>query len=727
MKVIKRNGEIVDFDLNKIENAMKKAFVQLGIEFDEVLCKRVESKIKEDMSVEDIQDVVVKTLMDSKYKDVAIAYQSYRAIRTKERKEFDDLMGVVEGIYTVGSDDNSNKPSHLRNVKRDMVAGEVEKIQASRHIPKRIYEAHLRKDMHWHDEDYSGDIPMTNCCIPDVWDMLHNGTRINNADVENPNSLMVATTVLSQIVANIAHQEYGGISISDFNEGLAEYAKKTFNKNFKYNCEYEGLKHFYADGDSIDIPVTHEKAFLKAMEKTKKDIYDACQTYEYQSNSISSASQTPFSTIMFNIPTSWESKEITKAYFEVRKNGLGKKKKIAVFPKLNYVVVDGLNLKESDIHYDLTVEASKCIAKCFYPDILNYSIEDYENRTIYSRMGCRSRVDHDYRENGLPVRYGRLNTGVISANIVNVALQCLKDGNTSEEYFFEKLKERSLLMEEAIKYRFDYVCKMKAKDAPILFKYGAICRREDEDTLEDIFRSSRASFSYGFVGIDDCVRLLKNNKTILDNDGREFGLKIIQFLNDEAKRIKNENNIPVSLYATPFEKGIHSLYQADKKRYFDVMPEWLKEREYYTNSYHFSSELPTDAFSKVGAEAEFVKFANGGNIVYSEIGAVRNNTDAIIELIQYGNEIGVQYQAFNVRASKCYCCGYEGDIKYDETLSKYKCPNCNNTDNKTMSIIMRCCGYLSDYDERQAVKGRVKEMNNRAIHVGDSYENNLNK
>lgn len=727
MKIIKRNGNIVEFDSNKIEVAMKKAFKQMDTEFDEFLMEEVVSKVKDVMSVEEIQDLVVYTLMSSKYKNVAIAYQSYRAIRCKERKEFDDLMNVVEGIYTVGSDDNSNKPSHLRNVKRDMVAGEVEKIQASRHIPKHIYEAHLRKDIHWHDEDYSGDIPMTNCCIPDVWDMLKNGTRINNADIEQPKSLMVATTVLSQIVANIAHQEYGGISISDFNEGLAEYAKKTFNRNFEYNCKYEGLNVVYADGDTMDLPLEYRKAYAEAKEKTKKDIYDACQTYEYQSNSISSSSQTPFSTIMFNIPTSWESKEIVKAYFKVRKNGLGKKKKIAVFPKLNYVVIDGLNLKEGDIHYDLTVEATKCIAKCFYPDILNYTMEDYQNNKVFSRMGCRSKVEHSCSENGQIIKYGRLNTGVISANIVNVALQCLKDNNTSEEYFFDKLKERSLLMEEAIKYRFNYMCKMKAKDAPILFKYGAICRRNDEDSLEDIFRSSRASFSYGFVGIDDCVRLIKNNKTILDEEGMAFGLKIIKFLSEEAKRIKEDNNIPVSLYATPFEKGIHSLYQADFKNYGDIMPKWLTDREYYTNSYHFSSELPTDAFTKIEAESKFVPYANGGNIIYSEIGAVRSNVEAILELIQYGNSKGVQYQAFNVRASKCYECGYEGDIKYDENLSRYKCPNCGNIDNKNMSIILRCCGYLSDYDERQAVKGRIKEIENRAIHVGDSYENNIRK
>lgn len=343
-------------------------------------------------------------------------------------------------------------------------------------------------------------------------------------------------------------------------------------------------------------------------------------------------------------------------------------------------------------------------------------------------MGCRSRVDHDYKENGQYVKYGRLNTGVISLNTVNVALTCLKDKDTSEKHFFEVLKERCKLMERAIKYRFSYVCKMKAKDAPILFKYGAICRRNDEDSLEDIFRSSRASFSFGYLGIDDCVRLLKDNKTILSKEGHEFGMRIIKFLRDEVDRIKSEQNIPLSLYSTPFETGIHSLYQEDYKHFKDVMPKWLTDREYYTNSYHFSSELQTDAFTKVGAESTFVSYANGGNIIYSEIGSVRHNTEAILELIRFGNEHGVQYQAFNVRASKCFKCGYEGDIKYDERISKYKCPHCGNEDSKTMSIIMRCCGYLSNYDERKAVKGRIKEMNNRAIHVGsDSIECDFNK
>lgn len=391
MKIRKRNGLLVEFDSSKIENAIRKAMNEVGefkdesLDLCEDIAKSVAEKCYDGIGVENIQDLVVTSLFSNGLNSVGLAYQTYRTLREHDRTAYHDLMKVVDGIYYVGSDDNSNKPSHLRNVKRDMTAGEIEKIQASRHIPKRIWEAHCKKEIYWHDLDFSGDIPMTNCCIPNVWDMLDNGTRINNADITTPKSIGVATTVLAQIVANIAHQQYGGISISDFNEQLAKYATMSLNKNFKYNCDYEGIEFFEVCGDSKNIPNTHKKAYDMAKEKTKKDIYDACQSYEYEANSISSASQTPFSTLSLNIPTSWESKEIAKAYLKVRMAKLGKK--IAIFPKINYVVVDGYNLKKGDPHYDLTELAVKCISQCFYPDILNYTREEYEKGQIFSRMG----------------------------------------------------------------------------------------------------------------------------------------------------------------------------------------------------------------------------------------------------------------------------------------------------------------------------------------------------
>lgn len=391
MKVIKRNKDIIDFTESRIDNALKKAFNQLDVEYNDNILNLVLDEIKKtnysEISVEEIQDIVVKTLMLNGYQNVGVAYQSYRMIREKERKHFDDLIKISNEIYKNGSDDNSNKPSNLRNVKRDMIAGEIEKIQAQSHIPKKIWNAHIKKDIHWHDMDFSGIIPVTNCCIPDVWDMLENGTKINNAGIEKPKSILVANTILTQIIANIAHQQYGGISISDFNEGLAQYATMTLNKNFRYNCSYENLEFFKVTGDTKNIPKSHLKAYETAKEKTKKDIYDACQTFEYQVNSLSSASQTPFVTIMFNIPTSWESEQIILSYFKVRMNGLGKKKKIAVFPKINYVVVDGLNLYPNDKYYYITEKALECTSKCYYPDYLNYSYNEYKNGKIYSRMG----------------------------------------------------------------------------------------------------------------------------------------------------------------------------------------------------------------------------------------------------------------------------------------------------------------------------------------------------
>lgn len=394
MKIRKRNGNLVEFDASKIENAIKKAMIEVNDVCDDSLnlCTKIVSGMCYDnIDVETIQDNVVKTLLGLGLSNVANHYISYRAVQSYKRelslKRLYDKMG---DIVEFGDDENSNKNYKLPSVKRDTIAGEYFRNKLLEILPNDISEAHKNKSIHWHDSDV--DPKLTNCCLFNIYDMLKNGTRVTNADIEQPNSVGTAMNIAMQIMASISASQYGGCSLPNFNEVFAEYAKKNFVKNFlefyefMYDSKYEDILEI--DSSNHELEKKYNKIYNKAKSKTKKDIYDACQLFEYQTNSIlGSASQTPFSTITFNIPTSWESEEIISSYLDVRMKGLGKKGIIAIFPKISMIVVDGYNLKESDKYYWLLEKASKCIAKTYYPDILNYSKEDYDSGRYYARMG----------------------------------------------------------------------------------------------------------------------------------------------------------------------------------------------------------------------------------------------------------------------------------------------------------------------------------------------------
>lgn len=728
MKVIKRNGNMVEFDSNRIEIAMKKAFSEVGCEFDASVIENVILKIKDNMNVEEIQDLVVYTMMENGYFVVANAYIKYREVQTYKRSiASESVLKSMSDIVMFGDDENSNKQYGLPSVARDTIAGVYFRNNLKNVLDREVYDAHITKSIHWHDSDV--DPKLTNCCIFNIKDMLENGTRITNADIEKPKSVGVAMNIAMQIMASISASQYGGVSLPEFNEVFAEYAKLNFKKHFLdyysfiYDKEFENEKIEEISTDNNKLKNCYEKVFNKAKEKTKKDIYDACQLFEYQTNSIlGSASQTPFATITFSIPTSWESEVIVDSYLSVRMKGLGKKGVVAIFPKISMIVVDGLNKKETDKYFNLLEKASNCIAKTYYPDILNYTKQEYNEGRYYARMGCRSRVNHEYTENNSPVRMGRFNYGVVTLNLVQIALKSISKVDNIDDrikMFFDILNTFGLnIMKKSFEERYKLVSKLKAKESPILFQYGGISRLEPDETIEKLLKTDRASLSYGFIGIDDCVRILTDDKDNISTEfGNKLGLDIIKTISEHASIIKKETGLPISLYGSPVEAGIHTMFQGDLKLYSDIMPDWLKRREYYTNSFHFSSELPIDAFDKIKIESEFVKFANGGNISYVEnSGKVQNNM-AIIELIQYANDIGTQYFAINTVSDVCYKCGFTGEIEYSEESRTYKCPHCGNTDGRDMKVQRRSCGYISNFNITHAVKGRMKEIKNRAKHI----------
>jgi ribonucleoside-triphosphate reductase len=725
LKVIKRDGRDVKFNPAKIKSAICKAFDECNeVPDDSIISniiKKVEDKLKDSkLSVEDIQDMIVVDLINS-YKDVGMAYQSYRALRADDRvRNYEAVFERMESITVEGDDENSNKNYTLPSVIRDTIAGEYFRNTLDKRVPKKVYQAHKNMDIWYHDSDF--DNKFTNCCLVNLEDTLENGTKITNADINPPKSIQTAMNIANQIVASVSSVQYGGVSLSNFNEILAKYAKMNFVKNFKDYFEFLYEKTYddnlIISSDNEELKNKYNKVFTKTLNKTDKDIYDACQLYEYQTNSVlGNSSQTPFSTITFNIPTSWESERIILNYLDVRMKGLGSKGIIALFPKISMIVVDGYNLKEGDKYYYILEKASECIAKTYYPDILNYSKEDYDNGKYYGRMGCRSRVNHEFKDkNGNYMQSSRFNYGVQTLNVPRLALETIKR-NEDINYFFKLIESKKDIMKLAIKSRFNRVKNLKAKEAPILFQHGAISRLNPEDKIEELLKTTQASVSYGYFGIDDCVRLLTNNEHNISTEyGLELGLKIIQILKQQVDEIAEETGLPVSLYATPIEASIHTFYIKDLELYGKYMPEWLKNRKYYTNSFHFSSELPIDAFSKIDIESKFIPFNNGGNISYSENSGKVSNTKAIVELIQYAYDKKVEYYAMNTISDVCYDCGYIGEIEYNEDNKNYKCPNCNNSNGANMKIQRRSCGYISNYNITHGKKGRMLEIKNRAKH-----------
>ena len=729
LKIKKRNGSIMEFDINKIINAVNKAIKEVEKKDDVQLANSVAIIVKtqcfNEIGVEEIQDLVIKTLLGLGKIDIATHYIEYRAIQTHKRNiSLQKLYNKMGEIVEYGDNENSNKNYKMQSVVRDTIAGEFFRENLFKVLPEDIAEAHRTKAIQWHDSDV--DKRYTNCCLFNIIDMLENGTRINNADVETPKSVGTAMNIGTQIMASISSQQYGGVSLPNFNEVFAKYAKINFVKNFNDYFEFLYEKPYddtlELDSANEELKAKYTKVFEKVIKKTAKEIYDACQLFEYQINSVmGSASQTPFSTITFNVPTSWESEQIISSYLDVRMKGLGGKGVTAIFPKLSMIVVDGYNLKETDPYYWLLEKASKCIAKTYYPDILNYSKEEYDNGTYYARMGCRSRVNHEYQENGKYQQYGRFNYGVVTLNIPQIALKALRKSNIQSEKiteFFNILNTFGYdIMKKSLLQRYEFVKNLKAKEAPILFQYGAIARLHPEETIKPFLKSDKASVSYGFLGIDDCVRILTDDKENISTKlGRTLGLRIMQEIRKQADEIKKETGLPVSVYGTPAEASIYNLWKEDRKNFDDVMPQWLKDREYYTNSFHFSSELPIDSFDKIELESKFIPYCNGGNISYVENSGKAINNLAIIELIQYAYKCGTQYFAINTITDVCYKCGYTGEITYDEKTASYKCPHCGNTDGREMKVQRRSCGYISNYNITHGVKGRMKEIHNRAKH-----------
>ena len=592
------------------------------------------------------------------------------------------------------ANENANKNAEVFNTKRDLLAGVVSKEYALTHLlPHDIAYAHQEGIIHFHDLDYFPMIPYFNCMLIDFEGMLKNGFRMGTAPIESPKSINTAAALVGQIVANVSSNMYGGTSFNRADEVLEPYAKLTYEKWLATGKEY----------------MSNDDAEVFALSMTKKSIYDAMQSLEYELNTLyNSNGQTPFFTLNFGLGTSWYAREIQKAILNIRIKGLGKDGKTPVFPKLVFTLKDGVNLKPTDPNYDIKKLALECTSKRMYPDIVNYDKIVEITGDFKAPMGCRSFLGSYKDENGNFITSGRMNMGVVSLNLPNIALS-----TESIPEFFELMKDRMKICKKALDYRISVLNLVKAKNAPILYMYGATGHRlKADDSVADVFKNGYASISMGYIGIHEAVAKFYGADWHKNDEAVDFSLRILKLMKDTAEEWKEENGYGYSIYGTPSESLCDRFCRLDKE-HFGVV-ENITDKEWYTNSFHYYVRCKITPFEKVAFEAKYAPYTNGGFIHYAEFPSLVNNIEGLERFWDYCYS-RVGYVGTNTPVDKCYECGYEGE--FFATSKGFVCPQCGNSDPSTASCTRRLCGYLGNVMEIPPNNGKKNEMKNRVKHA----------
>ena len=704
MKVIKRNGEVVEFDRNKIESAILKAMKYgsgiLKEEIAEKISKEIEleAKSKNTLTINQIETIVYSKLINYNQELTAKAYEGYRAVQSFKRKvntTDDSIIGLLDRTNEEVINENSNKNGMLASTQRDLIAGEVSKDIARRKlIPSHIVQAHDEGVLHYHDADYSMQ-SIFNCCLINLEDMLQNGTVINNKLVEKPKSFSTACTIVTQIIAQIASGQYGGNSITI--RHIAPFLRVSYDK---YLNKY---KEKYSD------EVAHELAEDRMFEELKSGI----QTIRYQLSTLhTSNGQSPFTTIYLEIEEGHEyeremaliCEEMIKQRLEGMKNYKGQNIS-EEFPKLVYLL-DEHNCLEGGKYDYITKLAAKCSAKRLVPDYQSAKMmrKNYEGET-FPPMGCRSHLSPWKDENGNYKWYGRFNQGVISLNLVQVALTANKDMNK----FWEVLDERLELCKEALMVRHNLLLGTTSDVSPIHWQHGGIARLEKGEKIDKLLKNGYSTLSLGYVGICEMTyAMLGVSHTT--KEGEEFALKVMNHLNNTCQEWKKETGLGFGLYGTPGESLTSRFCRIDKQKFGEIKN--VTDRMYYTNSYHVHVTEEIDAFSKLKFESQFHDISLGGCISYVEVPNMNKNLEAVEQIINYIYH-NVQYAEINTKSDICFKCGYNGEILLNDELEWY-CPNCNNKSTNDMQILRRTCGYLGS---NVWGKGRTQEIGQRVLHL----------
>ena len=628
-------------------------------------------------------------------------YINYRTKRDFARSQATDINFSIDKLLNKDQtvvNENANKDSEVFNTQRDLTAGIVGKSIGLKMLPAHVANAHQKGDIHFHDLDYSPYTPMTNCCLIDFKGMLGNGFKIGNAEVESPKSIQTATAQISQIIANVASSQYGGCTADRIDEFLAPYAELNYKKHLKDAEEW----------------VAEDRREDYARTKTKKDIYDAMQSLEYEINTLfTSNGQTPFTSLGFGLGTNWFEREIQKAILKIRIQGLGSEHRTAIFPKLIFTLKSSLNLEEGTPNYDIKQLALECATKRMYPDVLSYDKIVELTGSFKAPMGCRSFLQGWKDENGVEVNSGRMNLGVVTVNLPRIAMESHGD----MDKFWELFNERMGICKDALVYRVERVKEATPANAPILYQYGAFGKRLGKyDNVDELFRHRRATVSLGYIGLYEVGTVFFGPEWETNPEAKEFTVDIIRKMKDYCVKWSDEYDYHFSIYSTPSESLTDRFCRLDTKK-FGIIKD-ITDKEYYTNSFHYDVRKNPTPFEKLDFEKVYPEAgATGGFIHYCEYPVLQQNPKALEAVWDYAYT-RVGYLGTNTPIDRCYKCGFEGD--FTPTERGFVCPNCGNSDPKSVDVVKRTCGYLGNPQARPMVNGRHKEISARVKHMNGS-------
>lgn len=732
MIVVKRDGRKVPFEQRKIVNAISKA----GFVPDEVkwkIAEEIANVNNDEITIEEIQDLVEKKLMATSYKSVAKEYVRYRYRRELIRENSalnNNILEIVSHKNEYVNGENSNKNPTILSTQRDYMAGEVSKeITANLLLPPEIEKAHEEGIIHFHDADYFAQT-MHNCCLVNLEDMLQNGTVISNTLIEKPHSFSTACNIATQIMAQIASNQYGGQS-----ESLAHLAPFVDVSRQKYRQEVHMEFYDMIQNDELEVMPSQETINRIAEKRVKAEVKRGVQTIQYQINTLMTTNgQTPFVTIWMylgEVPAGQTRDDLAMIIEEVirqRYEGTKNEKGVWItpaFPKLVYALEED-NIHEGTKYWYLTKLAARCSAKRLVPDyvsekkMLEYKKDANGEGHCYPPMGCRSFLTPYLDENGKPKYWGRFNQGVVTINLVDVALSALKNfeddsSKTVKDWFWEIFDERLELCHKALQIRHQRLEGTLSDVSPIHWQFGGLARLKKGEPIDKLLHGGYSTISLGYAGLYECVKAI-TGKSHTDDEAKPFALAIMQKMNDKTAEWKAAENVAYSLYGTPIESTTYKFAKCLQKR-FGVIP-GITDHDYITNSYHVNVREQIDPFTKLKFESEFQVLSPGGAISYIETSNLDRNIDAVLEVIQYIYD-NIIYAELNTKSDYCQCCGYDGEIKIvkDPETNKWiwKCPNCGNTDQRKMNVARRTCGYIGANFFNQ---GRTEEIKDRVVHLG---------
>ena len=721
--VIKRNGKEVKFDLSKIVHAIEKANNEVDPIYQlnsfqiqaaaESVVKKIQAKSYA-VNVEEIQDMVETAIMEMRGYEVAQKYVRYRYKREMARKANstdEDILALIDQANEELKQENSNKNPVINSTQRDYMAGEVSKDLTKRLLlPEDIVRAHEEGIIHFHDSDYYAQ-KEHNCDLINLEDMLQNGTVISETMIEKPHSFFTACNVTTQIVAQVASNQYGGQSFT-----LSHLAP--FVDISRQKIREAVIEERKETGESMDEEIITKIVNRRLREEIKSGI----QTIQYQLITLMTCNgQAPFVTMFMYLdevekgPVRDDLALIIEEVLRQRMQGVKNEKGVWItpaFPKLIYVL-DEDNIFEDSPYYYLTELSAKCTAKRMVPDYISAKkMKEYKGGDVYPCMGCRSFLTEDKEglgENGKHKYYGRFNQGVVTINLVDVA--CSSEGDM--EKFWEILDERLALCHKALRLRHERLLGTVSDVAPILWQYGALARLKKGETIDKLLFNNYSTISLGYAGLYEmCVRMLGVSHTT--EQGREFSLKVMEKLNEACKTWRAAENISYSVYGTPMESTTYKFAKALKKRFGEIPG--VTDKNYITNSYHVHVSEKIDAFSKLSFEADFQKLSPGGAISYVEVPNLQNNIPAVLSLMKFIYE-NIMYAELNTKSDYCCACGFDGEIQIiEDSYGKlqWRCPNCGNTNQEQLSVARRTCGYIGTQFWNQ---GRTQEIKDRVLHL----------